>query len=105
MIGVTKYDPDELALTKKDVLEIMDAVKIFWSKNKSENWFYISVLQSMKAMAVVTPEHVVKKIWNTMLKFIFRIQYENALQHAMKNKETWADTLSRIKQKIAEDGI
>ena len=101
----TNYDPDELVLEKQDVMDLIDAVLIYWNQNKKENLLYIAGLKTMKAGLTITPEKAVKKIWNTLLKFIMVVQYQNALQSAMKNKETWANTLDKIKVTIAKDGI
>lgn len=103
--GVTRYNPDEFILSKQDVMDLVDAVILFWKKNPKENALYIAGLKTMKFALYVTPERSVKKIWNTLLHFIFRIQYENALAHAMKNKESWSQTLSKLKKKIAVEGI
>lgn len=101
----TTYDPDELELSKNDVLDLIDAVLFFWNKNKKENWHYIIGLGTMRIGVKITPEGAVKKIWNTLLKFMWIVQYENAIHKALKNKEEWAMTLLKLKQKIATDGI
>ena len=103
--SVTRYNPDEFILSKQDVMDLIEAVIVYWRKNTKENAIYIAGLKTMKWGLYVTPEKAVKKIWNTFLAFIFRVQYENAMAHAMKNKETWAETLSKMKKKIAVEGI
>ena len=103
--GITRYNPDEFVLSKQDVMDLIEAVIVFWRKNTKENAIYIAGLKTMKYGLYITPEVAVKKIWNTMLSFIFRIQYENALAHALENKETWGETLAKIKKKIAKEGI
>ena len=102
---MSSYNPDELILSKQDIIDLLDAVNVYWNQNKKENAMYIGGLKLMKTGIRVTPEKAVKKIWNTFLKFILVVQYENAIQKALTNKETWANTLTKIKIDIAEQGI
>ena len=102
---MSTYDPDELVLSKRDVIELLEAIEIYWNQNTRDNLLYLAGVKLMKQGIKLTPEKAVKKIWNTFLKFILVVQYENALQKALKSGESWGATLTKIKIDIARDGI
>ena len=37
MSNVVKFNPDELKLTKKDIIELMNGIENRWKKNKKSN--------------------------------------------------------------------
>ena len=102
---MSDYNPDELVLSKQDVMDLLQAVENYWNQNKVENILYLSALKIIKTGVRVTPEKAVKKLWNTFLRFVKVVEYENGLKRALNNNESWADTMKKIKINLAEDGL
>ena len=42
------FNPDELVLSKDDVLDLLDGIESRWKKNKKDNWKLLLSLEGMK---------------------------------------------------------
>jgi len=93
------FDPDELALTKKDILEFCDRVLEKWSTNSSKNANNILAMNAVKTSVIWTDDESLKAIWNEIISWIFELLYENALAQADEGDQSWSKTLKKIKNK------
>ena len=93
-----RFNPDDLALSKKDVLELIDGIAERWKQNKKDNWKYIASLEMMKAGIHMTGEETIKMIWSEILKGFNELLMENSLAIAKGNNESWAETFEKIKK-------
>lgn len=89
------FDPDELVLTKPEILEFCDKVIKKWSKNPSKNAKNIIAMNAVKASIVWTDDESLKAIWSEIISWTFELLYENAL---VQDKE-WANMLKKLKNK------
>ena len=93
------FDPDELALTKKDILEFCDRVLEKWSTNSSKNANNILAMNAVKTSVIWTDDESLKAIWNEIISWIFELLYENAMAQADEGDQSWSKTLKKIKNK------
>ena len=101
-LDVLKFDPDQLALSKKDIMEMMDAISNRWSKNKSSNYKFIISIEAMKIGIKLMDEKTVNLIWSEIVNGFNELLYENAMAKAKGENQTWSQTLEKVKQKLKE---
>ena len=93
------FDPDELVLTKKEILSFCDRVIEKWEKNPIKNANNILAMNSVKASVFWTDDESLKAIWGEILHWTFEILYENALAQGNNDESSWSDVLKRLKRK------
>jgi len=98
-MGKINFEPDQLALTKKDILEFCDRVLEKWSKNPSKNANNILAMNAVKTSVIWTDDESLKAIWNEIICWTFDLLYENALAQGNSDDENWSNTLKKIKNK------
>lgn len=103
MDKIIKFNPDELKLTKKDVLELMNGIENRWKKNNKSNYQFIMSLEAMKIGIRLTTEQTVKDIWVEIVNGFNELLYENGMARARGEKETWAETLQKVKTKLKDN--
>ena len=94
-----EFDPDELALTKKDILDFCDRVLEKWSGNPSKNANNIMAMNAVKTSVIWTDDESLKAIWNEIISWIFELLYENALAQSNSDDKSWSNTMRKIKNK------
>jgi len=102
MEKILKFNPDELKLTKKDILELMDGIENRWKKNRTSNAEFIISMEAMKIGIRLTREQTVAKIWSEIVNGFNELLYENAMAQARGEKETWVQTLEKVKKKLKD---
>ena len=95
----TAFDPDKLALTKKDIIAFCDRVIEKWSKEPSENANNILAMNAVKTSVFWTDDESLKAIWNEIISWTFDLLYENALAQGNSFDENWSNTMKKIKNK------
>jgi hypothetical protein len=95
----TTFEPDKLALTKKDILEFCDKVLEKWSRNPSKNTSKILTMNAVKTSIVWTDEESLKAIWDEIISWTFELLYENALAQGKDNEVNWSSVMKKIKNK------
>ncbi|MCA9811590.1 MAG: hypothetical protein KC483_01870 [Nitrosarchaeum sp.] len=93
------FDPDELVLTKKEILSFCDRVIEKWEKNSIKNANNILAMNSVKASVFWTDDESLKAIWREILNWTFELLYENALAQGNNDESSWSDVLKRLKRK------
>ena len=93
------FDPDELVLTKKEILSFCDRVIEKWEKNPIKNANNILAMNSVKASVFWTDDESLKAIWGEILNWTFELLYENALAQGNNDESSWSDVLKRLKRK------
>lgn len=99
LVKKTTFEPDKLALTKKDILEFCDRVLEKWSKNPSKNTSKILAMNAVKTSIVWTDEESLKAIWDEIISWTFELLYENALAQGKDNEVNWSSVMKKIKNK------
>ena len=95
----TSFEPDELALAKKDILDFCDRVLEKWGKNPSENGSNILAMNAVKASVAWTDDKALKAIWNEIISWTFELLYENAIAQGQNEDADWSKVLKKIKNK------
>jgi len=98
--NIPKFNPDELKLTKKDIIELMDGIEKRWKKNNKANYQFIISMEAMKIGIRLTSEQTVSDIWLEIVNGFNELLYENGMAHARGENETWAETLEKVKTKL-----
>ena len=99
LVKKTTFEPDKLALTKKDILEFCDKVLEKWSRNPSKNTSKILAMNAVKISIVWTDEESLKAIWDEIISWTFELLYENALAQGKDNEVNWSSVMKKIKNK------
>jgi len=95
----SSFNPDSLALTKKEILEFCDRVIEKWKKTPEENTNNILAMTAIKASIVWTDDDSLKAIWNEIIAWIFELLYENALSKGKEGNDDWANVMKKLKDK------
>ena len=75
------FDPDELQLTKKDLVDFCQRCIEEWKQNTRGNFKYIVAMTLMKSQISITPERVLKEVWAKIIKWFYDLNWENAKQN------------------------
>jgi len=97
------FDPDQLMLSKNDIIEMMDGIESRWKKDKKSNIQFIISMEDMKVGIRLMSETSITKIWTEIVNGFNELLYENAMSKARGENETWAETLEKVKLKLKED--
>lgn len=89
------FDPDELVLTKTEILQFCDRVIKKWNKNPSENVKNILAMNAVKTSVLWTDDESLKAIWGEIIAWTFELLYENT----MAQDAEWANMLKKLKNK------
>ena len=96
MVKKTPFDPDDLVLTKPEIINFCDRVLEKWNKTPTMNTNNILAMTAVKASVAWTDDDSLKAIWNEILKWIFELLYENAM---VKDDESWGNVMRKLKNK------
>ncbi len=92
------FNPDDLVLTKQDVLEMLENIQKRWEQNKKNNWKLILSITGMKAYISFSSDETIKAIWSEIVKGFNEMLIENSLAIAKGDGESWAETFEKIKK-------
>jgi hypothetical protein len=95
-VKIDPFDPDDLVLTKPEIINFCDRVLEKWNKTPTMNTNNILAMTAVKASVVWTDDDSLKAIWNEILKWIFELLYENAM---VKDDESWGNVMRKLKNK------
>ncbi len=95
----TPFEPDRLALDKKDILDFCDRVIKKWSNSPTKNSSNILAMNAVKTSVIWTDEESLKAIWNEILTWTFDLLYENALAQGKNENADWSRVMKKIKNK------
>jgi len=101
--SITRFNPDELKLTKQDIIDLMDSIEKRWKKNNKSNYQFIVSMEAMKIGIRLTSEKTISQIWFEIVNGFNELLYENGMAHARGENETWAETLEKVKTKLKDD--
>jgi len=88
--------PEEIELTKKDILDFCDRVIEKWQRDPSiTNQNFLSMC-SVKASVSLTDDESLKAIWNEILRWTFELLYKNAIAQAKKDNIEQFETMEKI---------
>ena len=93
------FEPDKLALDKKDILDFCDRVLEKWSKNPTKNANNILAMNAVKTSVIWTDDDSLKAIWGEIIGWTFDLLYENALAQGTNDDQNWSNTMKKIKNK------
>ena len=97
------FNPDELKLSKQDVLDQIDKIRKRWNKNKKDNWKLLISLEGMKAFVYMSSDETISAIWSEILLGFNDLLIENSIAIANGNNESWAKTFEKIKKRKEQD--
>jgi hypothetical protein len=72
-------DPDNLNLSKKDLLNFCHSCIEEWKENRIGNFKFIVSMELIVAGVKITPEDVLKAVWKKILIWFWDLQFKNAL--------------------------
>ena len=99
LVKKTTFEPDKLALSKKDILDFCDRVLEKWSKNPSKNSNNILAMNAVKTSVFWTEDESLKAIWNEIVSWTFDLLYENALAQGKDDNADWSHVMKKLKNK------
>ena len=99
LVKKTTFEPDKLALTKKDILDFCDRVLEKWGQNTTKNSNSILAMNAVKTSVIWTDDKSLKAIWNEIISWTFELLYENALAQGKEENADWSNVMKKIKNK------
>ncbi len=93
---VTKFNPDELQLSKSDIFEMLDSISARFKKNKKGNYKFIISVESMKIGIRMMDEQTLSQIWTEIINGFNELLYQNALNSNL----SWSENLKVVKDKL-----
>ena len=72
-------DPDNLNLSKKDLLDFCHSCIDEWKANRIGIFKFIVSMELIVAGVKITPEDVLKAVWKKILVWFWDLQFKNAL--------------------------
>lgn len=94
------FDPDNLALSKKDVLKFCDDIIKKWQEEDPvKNTKNIYAMTTVRTGILWTDEDSVRSIWKEIIKWVYGLLYSNAIAHGQSQKYAWTETFSRLQRK------
>ncbi len=90
------FNPDDLTLTKQEILQFCDRVLEKWGKDPDINAAPLLAMNAVKTSVVWTDDDSLKAIWNEILKWVFELLYENAFSN---DDESWGKMMKKLKNK------
>lgn len=100
---VTKFDPDKFTLTKKDILDIMDAIQSRWTTSKIQaikNSEYVIALEAFKVSIKFTPEKVISIIWSDILAGFNELIRLNSMNRLVQEYPSFSKMKEIVIQKL-----
>jgi len=96
MNKVVKFNPDELQLTKSDIIEMLDSISERFKKNKKGNMKFIISVEAMKIGIRMMDDQTLNQIWTEIINGFNELLYQNALN----GNHTWSENLKIVKDKL-----
>jgi hypothetical protein len=96
---IEKVDPDQLVLSKQEILDFCDRVLSKWSKEPDVNTQNIVAMNAVRTSIYWTDEESLKAIWGEILKWTFELMYKNAIAQAKQEKAKWSPVLEKLERK------
>ena len=90
------FNPDDLVLTKPELLKFCDRVLKKWNDNHGKNFNNILAMNAVKTSIFWTDDDSLKAIWGEIIAWIFELLYENAM---VQDKESWGSVMKKLKNK------
>lgn len=96
----SRFDPDNLSLDKKDIIDFCDRIISEWQKKPltQTNAKNIAAMVGVRTAVHFTDEESLKAIWSEIIKWIYQLLYENAMAQARGEKSQWASTFEKLKK-------
>jgi len=98
-----KFNSDELKMSKKDIIDLMNAIETRWKNNKKANAQFVISMEAMKIGIRLTKEETISMIWSEIINGFNELLYENAMAKAKGENQTWAETLEKVKTKLKDE--
>jgi len=95
-----QFNPDELQLTKQDIIEMLDSICSRFKKNKKANYKFIISVEAMKIGIRMMDDQTLTQIWSEIINGFNELLYQNALN----SDQTWSENLRLVKEKIKRGG-
>ncbi len=93
---VTKFNPDELQLSKADIFEMLDSISARFKKNKKGNMKFIISVEAMKIGIRMMDDQTLSQIWTEIINGFNELLYQNALNSNL----SWSENLKVVKDKL-----
>ena len=104
-----EFDPDELVLSKNQILEFCDKVLTKWKGDPNQKRSNILAMTAVRTSVYWSDEESLKAIWSEILKWTFELMYKNAIAQAKVEKAGWSPILEKLEKKeksiLSETGI
>lgn len=91
---------EDLNLTKNDILNILDEIGEFWSRDRFHNAKRLVSLRIFKSLVYMTSRKEVEDLWNILIKFIDELRYQNYVAGTKGSNE---GVLGVVKRSISKE--
>lgn len=100
MMAEPPFDPDELYLTKPQLIQIIEAIRNRWKKNKKSNWMFIQAITAFKVSLNLIPDDTISAIFKDILKATNELSTLNQMQRLKGEMPKTQDMVDLVEKKI-----
>ena len=97
---MTKIQPDELHLSKAEILEVLTAIIQHWKKNRRDNWQYITSLNGLKLALSIMPDSMLRVIWSQVIRAFMELYSLSEMKRLAGERPSAAFFKDRLIEKI-----
>jgi hypothetical protein len=94
-----EFDPDELVLSKNQILEFCEKVLTKWKEDPNQSRSNIVAMTAVRTSVYWSDEESLKAIWSEILKWAFELVYKNAIAQTKKDNLGWSPILEKLEKK------
>lgn len=93
-------DFDKMAITKDDILLIMNALLRRWKKNAWKNAKFIVALEGLRAGVLITPAKVINRVWPNLILVLMKVLELNGARLAAGDNDAMKAILANVIKEI-----
>lgn len=93
-------DFDKMAITKDDILLIMNALLRRWKRNKRRNAKFIIALEGLRIGVLATPAKIVNQVWPNLVLVLMKVLELNGARLAAGDNSAMRVILANVIREI-----
>ena len=97
------FNPDELKLSKDQIIKLIQIIQNRWRKNRLKNAHYLIGIAGFKAGIRLTPDETLEKVWSDLVSLTNEMINYNQMQR-MKDELPDTENMIKIFEQKIENG-
>lgn len=93
-------DFDRMAITKDDILLVMNALLRRWKRNRRKNLRFILALESLRVGVLATPAKIINQVWPNLMIVLVKVLELNGARIAAGDNPNMKVILDKVIHEI-----